>query len=92
MDSRRSKIFSIPFGNVSDVNDVTFGLIRESGFQGFLFSRGRLNFGDDRDAVSNIPCGERYMADQAYEGFQGKILKLAVKSVMHNFFSRNCSE
>jgi len=80
-----SRIFSIPFGGDEDFNPVTLRLIRQYGYEGFLYSRNRVNTRRLLAVAADgavIPAAERYMVEPEYNRFHVHLLKLAVKSVL----------
>ncbi len=40
-----SRVFSIPFGGDADLNEATTRILDQYGYEGFLYSRGAINFG-----------------------------------------------
>ncbi|MBU0508204.1 polysaccharide deacetylase family protein [bacterium] len=80
-----SRVFSIPFGGDEDFNSVTLRLIRKYGYEGFLYSRNRLNSRKLLQIPVNaefLPAAERYMVEPEYNRFHFHLFKLAVKSVL----------
>lgn len=83
-----SKIFSVPFGGDTDLNETTLHVLNKLGYRGFLYSRGAMNFGRVRHKQNfmGIPYRERYMVRPSFPGFQRQILRLWLKGCKAYWF------
>lgn len=79
---RQTRIFSLPFGNTTDFTPSTVRLIAESGYQGAVLSRNRLNF-PSRPRMNDgpVPLLERYMVPNTYEDFQRQLAGLWLRGL-----------
>ena len=77
--SRVVRVFSVPFGQARDFDHRTVALLRQWGYQGFLYSRSRVNaslFAASgwRPALHR----ERYMPLDSFAGFQAQMLAMVL--------------
>ncbi len=58
--------------------------VDQYGYEGFLYSRGAINFGraSSRQRLNGLMYRERYMVRSTFAGFQTQILRLCVKGVV----------
>jgi peptidoglycan/xylan/chitin deacetylase (PgdA/CDA1 family) len=90
LDLHQSRIFSIPFGEPKDFTPATVDLLRELGYEGFVYSRDRLHkewhesahaaTSEEKDENSLSALGlkglERYKVPETLEGLQRHIRRL----------------
>ena len=74
---RRSRVFSIPFGGRTAINDTTIELIGRFGFTGTVFSRHAMNFGG-AGRLGGVPTGERYMVPDDLAALQERHTRLGL--------------
>jgi peptidoglycan/xylan/chitin deacetylase (PgdA/CDA1 family) len=78
LNVRRSRVFSIPFGEAKDMGRETLRLLKHYGFLGGLYSRKRLNFGEKgrNRYLRGVPLAERFMAPIASSNFTKSFLRM----------------
>ncbi len=76
-----SRLFSIPFGDTTDFNDDTLAIAREAGYDGFLYSRNRLNILRHKQlpTTGGFPFAERYMVPPRFADFQKQLLGMWIR-------------
>jgi peptidoglycan/xylan/chitin deacetylase (PgdA/CDA1 family) len=79
---KMSRVFAVPFGGDNDLNDKTLGLLKQYGYDGFLYCRQAINLsrfaaGQRRQGV---PFQDRYMVEPSFAAFQKQMLRLCKNS------------
>ena len=75
LGANRSRVFSIPFGGLNAVDDVTIELLEDVGYSGVVFSRHAQNFGRP-GRLGSLPTAERYMVPDDLRQLQVRHLRL----------------
>jgi peptidoglycan/xylan/chitin deacetylase (PgdA/CDA1 family) len=76
---RLSRVFSIPFGGLNDINSSTWKILESSSYSGVLFNRQRLNFTQHNRAHRSFSTAYRYMQPSTFESFQTNIFRMAYR-------------
>jgi peptidoglycan/xylan/chitin deacetylase (PgdA/CDA1 family) len=79
LEVNRSRVFSIPFGGGTSVNESAIAVLAEFGFTGVLYSRNATNFAA-RSRCGATTAGERYMAPASLAEFRLRHRRLSVMS------------
>lgn len=92
LDVKRSRIFSVPFGNSYYVNHTTLTILKEFQFRGLLFDGKQANWGKLKNYYLSIPVIWRYMAPTQEHSFNREILSRLIfpirNKLSHNFFNK----
>jgi len=76
---RRSPVFALPFGRDEDANGDTFAILRELGYEGLSYSRGRIDLGRPGPPFF---ITDRWMAPPEYSRFAEALPRLRRRSAM----------
>ena len=75
--NKLSPIFALPFGRSNDANHDTINVLKDLGYGGIAYSRGRINLRKPRPGFRHV---ERWMAPSKLEKFARDLNRLKIKT------------